>query len=45
MYRLQENVCRKIRSYRKIVPQVVDPTDAIWVAKTDEQMGIWHRSG
>lgn len=24
--------------YRKIVPQVVDPTDAIWVAKTDEQL-------
>ena len=30
---LQEN-----QVYRKIVPQVVDPTDAIWVAKTDEQM-------
>ncbi|MDD3404015.1 MAG: FAD-dependent oxidoreductase [Hespellia sp.] len=30
---LQEN-----QIYRKIVPQVVDPTDAIWVAKTDEQL-------
>lgn len=30
---LQEN-----QVYRKIVPQVVDPTDAIWVAKTDEQL-------
>lgn len=26
------------RVYRKIVPQVVDPTDAMWVAKTDEQL-------
>jgi glycerol-3-phosphate dehydrogenase len=24
--------------FRKIVPQVVDPTDAIWVAKTDEHL-------
>ena len=24
--------------YRKIVPQVIDPTDAIWVAKTDEHI-------
>lgn len=30
---LQEN-----QVYRKIVPQVVDPTDAIWVAKTDEHL-------
>ena len=30
---LQEN-----QIYRRIVPQVVDPTDAIWVAKTDEQL-------
>jgi len=30
---LQEN-----QIYRKIVPQVVDPTDAIWVAKTEEQL-------
>ncbi|MDD6348304.1 MAG: FAD-dependent oxidoreductase [Lachnospiraceae bacterium] len=30
---LQEN-----QTYRKIVPQVVDPTSAIWVAKTEEQI-------
>lgn len=30
---LQEN-----EIYRKIVPQVVDPTNALWVAKTDEQI-------
>lgn len=26
------------RVFREIVPQVVDPTDAMWVAKTDEHM-------
>ena len=36
---LQEN-----QVYRKIVPQVVDPTDAIWVAKTDEQMEFAEKS-
>lgn len=32
---LQEN-----RVFRDIVPQVIDPTDAIWVAKTAEQMAF-----
>ncbi|MDO5146218.1 MAG: FAD-dependent oxidoreductase [Eubacteriales bacterium] len=32
---LQEN-----QVYREIVPQVVDPTDAIWVAKTEEQIAF-----
>lgn len=30
---LQEN-----KVFREIVPQVVDPTDAMWVAKTEEQL-------
>lgn len=32
---LQEN-----RIFRKIVPQVVDPTDAMWVAKTETQLAF-----
>lgn len=34
---VQEN-----RIYRAIVPQVIDPTDSLWVCKTDEQVEFAH---
>ncbi len=34
---VQEN-----RIYRAIVPQVIDPTDSLWVCKTDEQVAFAH---